>query len=106
MLTNTNLVHDGNASILALLVELHHGGGDVAGSDDVLLLANGRLDDGSMVNVRDQADDEVVLRDLGVQGLVIVDVQRDGRGALDAGGQRLGGFEGPASYRGGKKCQR
>ena len=38
--TQADLVHDSDASILALLVELHHGGGDVARGDDMLLLAD------------------------------------------------------------------
>ena len=71
----TNLVHDGDTSLLALLIQLHHGGGDVAGRDDVLLLADGRLDDGGVECVGDERDDNVDLGNLGVEGLSIVDVE-------------------------------
>lgn len=93
----TNLVHDGDASILGSLVELKHGGGDVAGGDDMLLLADSRLDDGSVESVRDQADDEVVLGDLSVKGLVVVDIEGDSLGELDAIGESLGALNVSAS---------
>ena len=48
-----NLVHDSDARILTLLVELHHGGRDVTCGDDMLLLSDGTLDDGSVESVRD-----------------------------------------------------
>lgn len=65
----------------------------------MLLLSDGRLDDGGVEGVGDQADDEVVLRKLGVQGLVVGDIERDGDGVLDTDGERLGGFESSASCR-------
>ena len=94
--TEADLVHDGDARLLSLLVELHHGRRDVAGGDDVLLGPDGGLDDGGVPGVGDQADDKVVLGNLGVEGGVVGDVDRDGRGAPDAGGEGLGGLEGPA----------
>lgn len=97
--TQANLVHDGDAGILALLVELQHGRGNVAGGDDVLLLTDGGLDDSGVEGVGDQADDEVVLGDLGVEGLVVGNIERDGSGILDAGGESLGGLEGSAGCR-------
>lgn len=45
---NTNLVHDGDTSLLALLIKLEHGGADIASGDDVLLGADGGLDDHSV----------------------------------------------------------
>lgn len=62
----------------------------------MLLLSDGRLDDGSVKGVRDQADDKVVLGELGIQGLVVGNIERDGSGILNAGRERLGRFEGPA----------
>ena len=50
----------------------------------MLLLADGRLDDGGVEGVGDQADDEVVLGDLGVEGIIVGDIERDGGGSLDA----------------------
>lgn len=93
----TNLVHDRDTSVLALLVQLHHGRGDVAGGDDMLLLADGRLDDGGVEGVGNQADDKVVLGHLGVQGLVVGHIEGDGGSILDTGGERLGRLEGSAS---------
>lgn len=63
----------------------------------MLLLTDGGLDDGGVEGVGDQADDEVVLGNLSVESLVIVDVEGDGGGALDASGEGLGGLEGAAS---------
>lgn len=42
---DTNLVHDSDTGLLALLIKLHHGGADIAGGDNVLLGADSRLDD-------------------------------------------------------------
>lgn len=88
--TQANLVHDGDAGGLGLGVELLHGRRDVAGGDDVHLLADGGLDDLRVEGVRDKADDEVMLANLSVQRLLIVDVQRDGVGVGDADRERLG----------------
>jgi hypothetical protein len=41
----------------------------------MLLLADGGLDDGRVVGVRDQADDNVDLLYLGVEGVVFVDIE-------------------------------
>ena len=49
-----------------------------------------------MPGVRDQADDEVVLGDLGVEGRVVASIECDGGGALDAVGELLGRLEGAA----------
>jgi hypothetical protein len=65
----------------------------------MLLLSDGRLDDDGVEGVGDQADDKVVLGELGVQGLVVGDIERDGGGIFDTGRERLGGFESPASCR-------
>jgi hypothetical protein len=94
--TQANLVHDGDASILALLVELHHGRRNVARGDDMLLLANGRLDNSGVERVGDQANDQIVLGDLGVQGLRIGNIERDGSGILDAARKSFGGLQSPA----------
>lgn len=81
------------------MVELHHGRRNVAGGDDMLLLADGGLDDSGMEGVGDQADNKVVLGDLGVQGLVIGNIERDGSGILDADRESFGGLQSPAGYR-------
>jgi hypothetical protein len=71
----TDLVHDSDTSLLGGGIELHHGGRDVGGCDDILLLADGRLDDGGVECVGDQADDNVNLGDFSVEGLVVVDIE-------------------------------
>lgn len=93
----TDLVHDGDAGILALLVKLHHGGRDVAGGDNILLLSDGGLDDGGVEGVGDQADDEIMLGDLGVESLVVGDIERDGSSVLGTGRERFGRLESSAS---------
>lgn len=94
-----DLVHDGDAGLLGGGVQLQHGRADVAGGDDMLLLADGRLDDLGVEGVWDQGDDEVVLGDGGVEGLCVVDIEGGRLCALDAGGELLGGLEGPAGCR-------
>lgn len=53
-----------------------------------------------MVGVGDEADDDVVLGNGGIEGLVVVDVEGDGRGQLDAGRELLCAFEGSAGWKG------
>lgn len=96
--TETNLVHDGDSGILALLVQLHHGGGDIARGHNILLVSNSRLDDGGMEGIRNQADDQVVLGDLSIQSLGVGNVERNGRRELHAGGETLSSLEGSASF--------
>ena len=96
---DTDLVHDGDASLLGSGVQLQHGRADVAGCDDMLLLADSRLDDLGMEGVGDQGDGEVVLGDSSVEGLYVVDIEGCRPGVRDSGGELLGGQEGPAGYR-------
>lgn len=63
----------------------------------MLLLADGRLDNGSVEGVRDQADDEVMLANLSIEGLVVANVKGDGGGALDASRKGLSRLESTAS---------
>lgn len=91
-----DLVHDGDAGSLGLGGQLLHGGADVAGGHDMLLGADGRLDDLGVEGVRDQGDDEVMLANGGVEGLLVVDIEGDRVGVGDAGGELLGRGEGPA----------
>lgn len=65
----------------------------------MLLLSDGGLDDGGVEGVRDQADDKIVLGELGVESLIVGDIERDGAGVLDTGRERFGGFKSSASYR-------
>ena len=53
-----------------------------------------------MEGIGDQADDEVVLGELCVEGLVVGDIERDGRGSLDTGRESLGGLQSSASWTG------
>ena len=65
----------------------------------MLLLSDGRLDDGGMERIRNQADDEIVLGKLGIKGLGVGDVEGDGGGVLDSGREGFCGFKSPASCR-------
>jgi len=98
-LTQADLVHDSDTGLLALLVELHHGGRHVGGGDDILLGADGRLDDGSVESVGDQGDDEVDSLHGLVEGGIVANVEGDSLGVLEVLGQLLGAFEGTAGYR-------
>lgn len=78
-----DLVHDDNACLLDLLFELADAGADVACRDDVRLTLDRCLDDIDVVSVRNERDDEVVLRDLllklgALLRLLRASVQREG----------------------------
>lgn len=51
-----------------------------------------------MESVRNQADDQVMLSDLGIEGLGISNVEGNRRRELDASGKTLGSLEGSACY--------
>lgn len=74
----TNLVHDGDAGGLGLGVELHHGGRDIGGGDDMLLGLDGGLDDDGVEGIRDQGNGEVVGSNGGLEGGRVVDVEANG----------------------------
>ena len=89
-----NLVHDGDAGLCSLVVQLAHGVRDVRRRDDVLLVLDGRLDDVGVLGVRDERDDEVARLDRLVERLVRrrVDLER-GRRARERHAERLGRLE-------------
>jgi hypothetical protein len=64
----------------------------------MLLLSDGRLDDCRMKGIWDQADDQIVLRNCGIKGFLVGDIEGDWMGILDAFGELLGTFESSASY--------
>lgn len=96
-LTQANLVHDSDTSLLALLVEFLHSRRDIRGGDNILLSANSRLDNSGVESVGDQRDDQVGLLHSLVQGSIIADIEGDGLGVLEARGKRLGTLKGTAS---------
>lgn len=51
--THTNLVHDGDPCLLYLWFKLEHSWGDITCGNNVLLVANRRLDDGNVKGVWD-----------------------------------------------------
>lgn len=92
----TNLVHDGDTSLLALLIQLHHSRRNVRGRDNMFLGADSRLDNQGVEGVGDQGDDDIVLRESLVKGLVIANVEGNGSGVLEAFAELLGALEGSA----------
>lgn len=58
----TNLIHNGDASLLNVLLQLHHRRRNVRRRDDILLSPDGSLDHRRMVSVRNKRDDKVILR--------------------------------------------
>lgn len=92
----TNLVHNGDTSLLALLIQLHHSRRDVRGRDNVLLGADGRLDDQSVEGVGDQGDGNIMLRESLIESFFIADVEGNGSGVLKAFAELLGALEGSA----------
>ena len=58
-----NLVHDHDTSLLDLLLKLTDPRADIARRDHIRLALDRGLDDGNMVDVRNERDNEVVVRD-------------------------------------------
>lgn len=95
----TNLVHNDNTSLLRLLIELSDSRGNVAGSHNVGLAFDGGLNDGGVVGVGDERDDEVVGGNFALEVSGGVNVKGDGARVRKAVDQALGGRERPAGYR-------
>jgi hypothetical protein len=66
----------------------------------VLLLVDGSLDDGGVVGVGNQTDDNAVLANLVLEGSRVVDIERDGAAVLEALTELLGRLEGTAGWNG------
>ena len=69
-----NLVHNDDASLLDLWLELLHRIRDVRGGDHVLLVLDGGLDDIDVVDVGDERDDKIVLGNQCVERGRVLDV--------------------------------
>lgn len=94
-----NFVHNGDARLLAVFLELQHGRRDVGSGHDVGLGADTRLNDQGVEGVRDQGDGQIDLLKGLVEGGIIVNVEGDGRGVLEALAELLGALEGAAGLR-------
>lgn len=92
----TDLVHDCDAGVLCSLIQLKHGWRDIGSGDNVLLLADGRLDNSGMESVWDEGNDQVVFADSGVQSLLVGDIEGDWGSVLDAFGELLCALKGTA----------
>jgi len=64
----TDLVHNDDACLLDLWLELLHCIRDVRSGDYILLELDSGLDDIGVVDVRDEGDDKIVLLDKRIQG--------------------------------------
>lgn len=69
-----------------MLFQLEHGWRDIAGCDDILLLANGRLDDSGVESVRNQGNDKVASADFSIKDRLVRDIERNRAGVLEAFG--------------------
>ena len=97
-MTNAYLVHDGDAGLLGLGVQFRNCRRNIAGGHDVLLVANGGLDNEGVEGIRNQADYEVVLGNLLVQSFGIVDVQGDCVGSRETFDELSCVLNGPAGW--------
>lgn len=111
-----DLVHACDPSVLHLLLELEHCRGDVACGHDlwtsmsmrqshivlerrntnVLLVADGALDDCRVECIWDKRDDQIMFCDLSVESLVVGDIEGDGCRKLYALGELLRIAKSPA----------
>ena len=88
-----NLVHDCDAGILGLLIQLLHRRRNITGCDDVLLVADGGLDDEFVECVGDQRDCDIDLGDFSVEGCAVVDIEGNGVAVGKALAELGGAFE-------------
>jgi hypothetical protein len=94
----TDLVHDRNARLFHLVLQLQHCRRDIAGCNHVLLLPNRRLDDSGVKRVGNQTDRQICPLHLFVEGLFIVHVKGDGSRVLNAFAELLRTLECSAGY--------
>lgn len=85
----SNLVHNSNSGVLCLLFKLEHAWGDITCGHNILLLSDGRLDDGRVEGIRDQTNDKIVLCYSSVKGFQIGDIEGDWLCQLDTLGELL-----------------
>lgn len=93
-----NLVEHNDACIFGSLIELPHGGADIAGGDDMGLALDSGLDHLCVVGVRNQGDNEIVVGDGLAESFFVVDVERDGIGVGEVGSQSLSTGQSAAGY--------
>jgi hypothetical protein len=70
-----DLVHDDDPCFLCLRVELPHSGRNVAGSHNMSFALDCRLDNGCVVRVWNEGNDEVVGSDLNIELSTRVDIE-------------------------------
>jgi hypothetical protein len=102
----TNLVHNSDPRVLCLLFKLEHGWGDITRGDNVLLVSDRGLDDGSVEGVWDQANNKIVLCYSSVEGFVVGDIKGDWLCVLDALGELPCAVESSAGWRVSVKAMR
>lgn len=98
MTTYTDLVHNCDACILDLFLQLQHRRGDIAGCDNVLLVSDSGFNDCCMECIRDQADDKIMFCNFSIKCFVVCNIEGNGASILDARGELLSTFEGSACY--------
>ena len=85
----SNLVHNSDSCVLCLLFKLKHAWGYITCGHNILLLSDGRLDDGRVEGVRDQTNDKIVLCYSSVKGFGVSDIEGDWLCKLDTLGELL-----------------
>lgn len=70
-MTYTNLVHNSDPRILNLLFKLKHSWRDITRGNNILLVSNGRLDDGRVKGIWDQANDKIMFCYRRVEGFFV-----------------------------------
>lgn len=88
------------------MFKLEHGWGDITRGDNVLLVSNRGLDDGSVESIRDQANNKIVLRYRSVESVFVSDIEGDWLCELDALGELLCAIESSAGWRALAKAMR
>src|SRR3954468_15217026 len=77
---NANLVHDNNAGGTSLRIKGTHSRRDITGGDDVGLSLDSGFDDGGVISVRNEGDDEVMGSYCLLESGSVVNVQGDSGG--------------------------
>lgn len=70
-----DLIHDNYSSFLCLGIQLAHGGGNVARSDNMGLSLDSGLDDSGVISVRDERDHQVMFCYGGFECGCVIDIK-------------------------------
>ena len=103
----TDFVHHHDTRLFGCSVQFPHGRAHVACGDNVRLALNSRLDDSSMVGVRNKGDDHIMGYNSGIERCLAADIKGYAGTSRKISGKVLCGLKCTASWqRSGVRCSK